>query len=170
MAKVYFDIEIDDQAVGRITFQLFTDTPKTSENFRQLCTGEQGFGYKNSCFHRIVTDFMCQGGDFTKHNGTGGRSIYGGKFADENFIHLHSKPGLLSMANSGKNSNGSQFFITTAVTDWLNGKHVVFGEVIDGMDVLKECETFGNKKGVVIKKVVVKECGQLHRNGKVLTS
>ena len=113
---------------------------------------------------------MCQGGDFTKHNGTGGRSIYGGKFADENFIHLHSKPGLLSMANSGKNSNGSQFFITTAVTDWLNGKHVVFGEVIDGMHVLKECETFGNKKGVVIKKVVVKECGQLHRNGKVLTS
>ena len=161
MSRVYFDIEINNSPAGRITFQLFTDTPKTSENFRQLCTHQQSFGYKNSSFHRIIPEFMCQGGDFTKGNGTGGRSIYGGKFADENFIHKHTKPGLLSMANSGPNSNGSQFFITTAVTSWLDGKHVVFGEVLEGFDILKECEKYGSKTGVPSKKVVIKDCGEL---------
>ena len=161
MAKVYFDLEINSQPAGRIIFQLFTDTPKTSENFRQLCTGELGFGYKNSSFHRIIPEFMCQGGDFTKGNGTGGKSIYGGKFADENFIHRHTKPGLLSMANSGPNTNGSQFFITTAITNWLDGKHVVFGEVVEGINVLKECEKLGSKTGVPSKKILIKDCGEL---------
>jgi len=160
--KVYFDMTADGAPVGRITMELWAnDVPKTSENFRALCTGEKGFGYKGSPFHRVIPQFMCQGGDFTRQNGTGGKSIYGEKFADENFKFKHTEPYLLSMANAGPNTNGSQFFITTVACSWLDGKHVVFGKVVDGQQVVKQLEALGSSSGSTKKKIVVAECGQL---------
>ncbi|KAF5008514.1 hypothetical protein FDECE_5214 [Fusarium decemcellulare] len=151
---------------GRINFNLFSDVvPKTAENFRALCTGEKGFGYKGSSFHRIIPEFMLQGGDFTRGNGTGGKSIYGEKFADENFQLKHDKPGLLSMANAGPNTNGSQFFVTTVVTSWLNGRHVVFGEVADeeSLAIVKALEATGSSSGAVKynKRPTIVDSGEL---------
>uniref|UniRef100_A0A670HZ48 Peptidyl-prolyl cis-trans isomerase n=1 Tax=Podarcis muralis TaxID=64176 RepID=A0A670HZ48_PODMU len=138
--------------LGRVTFELFADkVPKTAENFRALSTGEKGFGYKGSCFHRIIPGFMCQGG----------KSIYGEKFADENFVLKHTGAGILSMANAGPNTNGSQFFICTAKTDWLDGKHVVFGKVKDGMNIVEAMERFGSRNGKTSKKITISDCGQL---------
>merc|ERR1711959_465089 len=168
--RVFFDMTLDGVAAGRMEFELYADAcPKTAENFRALCTGEKGTGgsgkplhYKGSSFHRVITQFMCQGGDFTRGNGTGGESIYGEKFADENFKMKHDTKGLLSMANSGPGTNGSQFFITTTETPHLDGKHVVFGRVVKGYDVVEKIESCekgeGDKPAV---DVVIADCGEL---------
>lgn len=160
--NVYFIPSINGSRIGKIEFKLYDEiVPKTSQNFRALCTGERGFGYTGVPFHRIIPRFMIQGGDTDFAGGFGGRSIYGPKFADENFLKRHDKPGLLSMANSGRNTNGSQFFITTAECPWLDGKHVVFGEVISGMDVVKQIESYGTKSGRPTARIIVEEAGQL---------
>ncbi|KAL9064742.1 MAG: hypothetical protein Q9161_008671 [Pseudevernia consocians] len=161
-SKVYFDLTVNNGPPARVVFELYSDVvPITAENFRALCTNEKGFGYKGSSFHRIIPGFMLQGGDFTRGNGTGGKSIYGDKFKDENFKLIHDKPYLLSMANSGPNTNGSQFFITTVPTPHLNGKHTVFGKVIEGSEFVDAIEGVGSSDGTPNSKVLIQDCGSL---------
>ncbi|XP_045394865.1 peptidyl-prolyl cis-trans isomerase A-like [Lemur catta] len=159
---MFFDVTIHGEPLGHVSFELFADkVPKTAENFRALNTGEKGFGYKGSCFQRIIPGFICQGGDLTCHNGTGGKSIYREKFDNENFVLKYTGPGILSIANAAPNTNGSQFFICTAKTEWLDGKHVVFGKVKEGMNIVEAMECFGSRNGKTIKKITIADCGQL---------
>ena len=167
--QVFFDITVGGQNAGRVVMELYADkTPKTAENFRALCTGEKGVGksgkplhFKGSSFHRVITEFMAQGGDFTAGNGTGGESIYGMKFPDENFTVKHTKRGDLSMANAGPNTNGSQFFLCFIPCSWLDGKHCVVGSVIDGFPVLDALEAVGSQTGQTRAPCVIADCGQL---------
>ena len=160
LQQVFFKLDIGGKETGKIVFKLFHDiTPKTAENFQALCTHEKGFGFKNSHFHRIISDFMAQGGDFTNHNGTGGKSIYGRTFPDENFKLKHSSPYLLSMANAGPNTNGSQFFITFVPCPWLDGKHTVFGQVSEGTDIVDKLNKLGSGSGKPRMQVVIEDCG-----------
>ena len=167
-STVFFDISIGGQSAGRIVMDLFNDTPGTAENFRCLCTGEKGTGksgkplhFKGSAFHRVITEFMAQGGDFTAGNGTGGESIYGMKFKDENFNRKHTGRGCLSMANAGPNTNGSQFFLCFIKTTWLDGKHVVFGQVREEcFKILDAMEKCGSQSGATSKPIVITDCGQ----------
>lgn len=167
--RVFFDLEIGGKYAGRVTMELRADVvPRTAENFRCLCTGEKGAGpsgkplhFKGTPFHRVIPNFMAQGGDTTRGDGTGGESIYGEKFADENFTLKHTGAGILSMANAGPNTNGAQFFLCTTKTEWLDGKHVVFGAVVEGLDVVKAVEAVGTDSGRTKQKVVVADCGQL---------
>ncbi|XP_054334338.1 peptidyl-prolyl cis-trans isomerase A-like [Pongo pygmaeus] len=159
---VFFNIAVDSEPLGQISFELFADkVPKTAENFCALSTGEKAFGYKCSCFHRIIPGFMYQGGDFTRHNGTGGKSIYREKFDDENFILKHTGHGILSMANAGPSTNGSQFFICTAKSEWLDGKHVVFGKMKEGMNIVEAMERCGSRNGKTSKKITTADYEQL---------
>ena len=165
---VFFDISIGGKNAGRIEIGLYADTPITSENFRALCTGEKGIGgsgkplhFKGCVFHRIIPGFMAQGGDFTKGNGTGGESIYGAKFADENFKHKHTGPGILSMANAGPGTNGSQFFLCFDAFPHLDSKHVVFGQVTKGLEILGAMEKVGSQSGKTSVPVAISDCGQL---------
>jgi peptidylprolyl isomerase len=164
-SKVYFDISINQAKPKRVVIGLFGDTvPFTVKNFQELASGftkkdGKKIGYKGSSFHRIIPNFMIQGGDFTRGDGRGGESIYGTRFRDENFKIYHSKPGYLSMANAGPDTNGSQFFITTVATPWLNGKHCVFGKVVEGFDVIKEVESFGSRSGAPSAKITIVDAG-----------
>uniref|UniRef100_A0A8C7HCA7 Peptidyl-prolyl cis-trans isomerase n=1 Tax=Oncorhynchus kisutch TaxID=8019 RepID=A0A8C7HCA7_ONCKI len=158
--QVYMDIKIGNKPAGRLRFLLRADiAPMTAENFLCLCTHEKGFGFKGSCFHRVIPQFMCQGGDFTNHNGTGGKSIYGRKFEDENFVLKHTAAGQLSMANSGANSNGSQFFITCDKTDWLDNKHVVFGGLMEDLKCILFVSLPRTNEGKTKQKVIISDCG-----------
>ncbi|XP_037590573.1 peptidyl-prolyl cis-trans isomerase A-like [Cebus imitator] len=157
---MFFDITVDGKLLDCVSFDLFADKfPKTAENFHALSTGEKRFGYKGSCFHRIIPGFMCQGGDFTCHNGTGGKSIYGEKFDGENFILKHTGPGILFMANTGPDTNCSQFSICTAKTEWLDGKHVVSGKVKEGVNIVEAMECFGSRNGKTSRKITIADCG-----------